>query len=72
RNAARRIREALATYSQSEDLINLGAYAAGANPQLDSAISLRPQLMEFLRQEPEVAEALPVTLERLYALAGTK
>jgi flagellum-specific ATP synthase len=72
RDAARRIREALATYSRSEDLINLGAYAAGANPRLDSAILLRPQLMEFLRQEPEVAEPWPATLERLYALAGQK
>jgi FliI/YscN family ATPase len=70
REAARRIREALATYQQSEDLINLGAYAAGSNPRLDSAIHLQPQLMEFLRQEPEVAEPMKATLERLYALAG--
>ena len=31
REAARKIREALAAYQQSEDLINLGAYAAGSN-----------------------------------------
>jgi FliI/YscN family ATPase len=72
RDAARRVREALATYRQSEDLINLGAYAAGSNPRLDLAIHLQPQLMEFLRQEPEVAEPLPATLQRLYALAGQK
>jgi FliI/YscN family ATPase len=70
RQAARRIREALASYRQSEDLINLGAYASGSNPQLDSAIKLQPQLSEFLRQEPDVSEPLENTLQKLYALAG--
>jgi flagellum-specific ATP synthase len=69
REAARKLREALAAYQQSEDLINLGAYASGSNPRIDSAIRLRPQLLDFLRQTPETAESLPVTLERLYALA---
>src|SRR5208282_2475371 len=69
REAARRIREALAAYRQSEDLINLGAYAAGSNQLLDSAIKLQPQLSAFLRQEPEVNEPLEKTLEQLYALA---
>ena len=47
---ARRIREALAIYRQSEDLINLGAYVSGSNPRLDSAIKARTELMRFLRQ----------------------
>src|SRR5665213_2589210 len=55
REAARKIREALANYQQSEDLINLGAYAAGSNARLDSAIRLRPNLMQFLRQEHDVS-----------------
>ena len=50
REAARKVREALASYHQSQDLINLGAYAAGSNAQLDSAIRQRPNLMKFLRQ----------------------
>jgi flagellum-specific ATP synthase len=70
REAARRVREALAEYRQSEDLINLGAYAAGTNVRLDAAIRLRPQLLGFLRQEPEVNEPLARTLERLRGLAG--
>jgi FliI/YscN family ATPase len=48
--AAQRVRQTLATYQRAEDLINLGAYAAGSNPQLDRAIRLRPQINEFLRQ----------------------
>jgi flagellum-specific ATP synthase len=70
REASRKVREALAAYQQSEDLINLGAYAAGSNPALDSAIRLRPALMDFLRQPANVAETIPVTLERLYELAA--
>ena len=46
----------MAEFQRSSDLINLGAYAAGSNPQLDSAIRLRPKLLEFLRQEPDLCE----------------
>ena len=67
--AARKIREVLAQYQQSEDLINLGAYAAGSNPRLDRAISLRPALLDFLRQAADAAAALPETLSQLAALA---
>jgi FliI/YscN family ATPase len=70
REAARKIREALASYHQSEDLINLGAYAAGSNARLDSAIRLRPNLMQFLRQAPDVAAPMNETLKQLYALAS--
>jgi flagellum-specific ATP synthase len=67
--AARKVREALASYQQSEDLINLGAYAAGSNTQLDAAIRLRPALLEFLRQAPDVAAPVAQTLEQLTQLA---
>jgi flagellum-specific ATP synthase len=70
REAARKIRETLAAYRQSEDLINLGAYVTGSNARLDSAIKLRPQLLHFLRQEPDQAETLERTLQQLFALAG--
>lgn len=68
--AARKLREALATYQQSEDLIQLGAYAAGTNPRLDAAIRARPQLLEFLRQEAAGKSAPEETRTRLEALAG--
>ena len=69
REAGARVREALATFRQSEDLINLGAYASGSNPGLDSAIQLRPKLLEFLKQPPDLSEPLDKTLDSLYALA---
>ena len=37
--AAGRIRDLLATYTKSEDLINIGAYKAGSNARVDWALS---------------------------------
>jgi flagellum-specific ATP synthase len=68
--AARRIREALAAYRDSEDLIQLGAYVAGANPALDAGIRLRPELLGFLRQSHTENAALAETLTQLDALAA--
>ena len=70
REAARKIRETLAIFQQSEDLINLGAYAAGSNPKLDTALRVRPKLLDFLRQPPDLSEPREQTLERLLILAG--
>ena len=70
REGGRKIREALAEYQRSEDLINLGAYVAGTNARLDSAIRLRPKLMEFLRQEPETCEPIEQTIAKLTVSAA--
>lgn len=67
---ARRIREALAIYRQSEDLINLGAYASGSNPRLDSAIKSRSEIMRFLRQGPRDVSSVEDTIKQMAALAG--
>ncbi len=48
---ARDLRAHLATYAASTDIIDVGAYVPGSNPQLDEAIALRPALLEFLRQD---------------------
>jgi flagellar biosynthesis/type III secretory pathway ATPase len=60
----------MATYQQSEDLVQLGAYAAGTNPRLDAAIRARPQLLEFLRQEAAGKSPLEETRSRLESLAA--
>ncbi|MBS1873570.1 MAG: FliI/YscN family ATPase [Acidobacteria bacterium] len=68
--AAQKLRLAMADYQRSEDLINLGAYAAGSNPQLDAAIQLRPKLIEFLRQGSREVSPFDETLRRMVSLAG--
>ncbi len=67
--AARKMRQALAAYRDSEDLIQLGAYVAGSNPSLDASIRLRPELLAFLRQDHTATTALDETLRMLEALA---
>jgi flagellum-specific ATP synthase len=67
--AARRIRDALALYRQSEDLINLGAYVSGSNNRLDTAIRSRDEIIRFLRQKPTDVSPGEETSKRLEALA---
>src|SRR6202020_2237713 len=51
RTQVQKVREALSTYRQAEDLIQLGAYAAGSNPKLDSVIRAHGDLMRYLKQD---------------------
>jgi FliI/YscN family ATPase len=67
---ARRIREALAVYRQSEDLINLGAYVSGSNPRLDNAIKARAELMKFLRQGSHDVSSLKDTARQMEQVAA--
>ncbi|MEW6697232.1 MAG: flagellar protein export ATPase FliI [Bacillota bacterium] len=46
------IKDLLATYQQSEDLINIGAYVKGSNPKIDEAILKHDQIISFLKQSP--------------------
>ncbi len=69
KDAARKIRQALAAYQDSEDLVQLGAYVAGSNPVLDSSIRLRPELLEFLRQDHLATSPLAETLARMQDLS---
>ncbi len=68
--ASRKVREALAVFKQSEDLIQLGAYVAGTNPQLDAAIRLRPEVIGFLRQEAAARIPREDTLREIERLAA--
>ena len=47
---AMRFKDILATYREAEDLINIGAYAAGSNPKIDLAIQKIDAFNRFLRQ----------------------
>lgn len=55
----------LATYRQSEDLINIGAYQKGANPKIDEALQYIEPLNGFLRQPIEEGAPYEETVEQL-------
>jgi flagellum-specific ATP synthase len=65
---ARRIRQLLAAYSASEDLIRVGAYQKGADPMLDRAIVVLPAIQAFLQQRRTDVAPLENTIEGLMAL----
>lgn len=48
--AAMRFRQLMSKFSQNEDLISIGAYVAGSDPDTDTAISSMPTMKKFLRQ----------------------
>ncbi len=69
--AVRKVREALACYQNSSDLINLGAYVGGSNPKLDTSIRARESILKFLRQDAGEKSSLPDTLTALATIAAT-
>lgn len=66
--AARRVRQAIAVYGRSEDLIRMGAYAAGNDAELDNAVLLTPRLRAFFRQSSTEKVTLPDTVKQLREL----
>jgi flagellum-specific ATP synthase len=64
-----RLRRLLADFTRSEDLIRIGAYQKGTDPDLDRAITVVPHLKSFTRQGPAEIPTLEQTLERLMSLA---
>ena len=48
--AAGTIRSVLAVWNDIEDLVNLGAYAAGTNVEFDVAVKMKPAVDEFFQQ----------------------
>ena len=44
------VRNLLAVYQDAEDLINIGAYVHGSNPDIDKAIQYINQINEYLKQ----------------------
>jgi flagellum-specific ATP synthase len=70
RAAAAVIRGRMATYEEMEDLINLGAYRKGANPEVDISIDKKPDVDRFLKQEKEKGFDMEQTKSQLLALVG--
>jgi len=65
REIVKHARQTLAAYANMEELIRIGAYRAGADPQVDRAIRLNPALESFLSQDKDEATSLPDSFESL-------
>jgi flagellum-specific ATP synthase len=51
RRLAGKVVNLLATYKKAEDLINIGAYVHGSNPEIDYAITMIDRINRFLMQD---------------------
>jgi flagellum-specific ATP synthase len=51
RNFAYHVRRLLATYEKARDLINIGAYVTGSDPEIDASLVALPKIMAFLQQD---------------------
>ena len=58
----------LATYNEAEDLINIGAYKAGSNKNIDYAISKINEVNDFLCQEVDEKADFQNTIAKLEAI----
>ena len=67
---ARAMRSHMAVYKEAEDLINIGAYKQGSNPDIDEAIRLHPSIIDFLRQETDEAMDMNTTGQIMQQIVG--
>lgn len=70
RDFAGKLRDVLATYRASEDLINIGAYARGSNPKIDFALDRIDAVNAFLRQAVDERGEFGATIAALGRIFG--
>lgn len=69
RRAAGLLKQLVAVYREKEDLIAVGAYQEGNDPDVDAAIRFRADINSFLRQRPDEPADLALTQQRVLQLA---
>jgi flagellum-specific ATP synthase len=67
---ARALRGALAARRNVQDLLDVGAYAAGSNPRVDAAVAYAGEIEAFLRQDMDDVTPTDEAWQRLAHLVG--
>lgn len=70
KSSGRELIRLLAAYTRVEDMVNIGAYAQGSNPEIDRALRMVGPINEFLRQAVEEPCDLETSFSGLSALAS--
>ncbi|WP_269716002.1 flagellar protein export ATPase FliI [Caulobacter sp. NIBR2454] len=68
RDIVKGARQVMAAYSNMEELIRIGAYRSGSDPQIDRAIVLNPAIEEFLSQDKDEATSLDDSFHQLSSI----
>lgn len=69
---ALKLKELIATYAEAEDLINIGAYAKGSNPNIDEAIQVYPIIQAFLKQSFNERVSLDESIAAMNAIFASR
>ncbi|MDR0910581.1 MAG: FliI/YscN family ATPase [Spirochaetaceae bacterium] len=70
RKAAGEMRRLISVYSDAEDIINIGAYQDGSNPDIDLAKRKHKDIEEFLKQEIEEKASYYTTMKKMASISG--
>lgn len=68
RETADKLLDILATYSKYEDLISIGAYKDGTNPQVDQAIKMIDRINGFLKQDINTKSSFNDSIKEMFEL----
>ncbi len=66
--AAGKLKNIMATYNEAEDLINIGAYKRGSNPNIDRAINKIDEVNQYLLQDTDAKFTFEESVEQLEAM----
>jgi len=67
--AARRIKQLISRHERSRDMVAMGAYMGGSDPDLDAALKLWPHIQTFLQQESHQVADLDGSVKALVSIA---
>jgi flagellum-specific ATP synthase len=67
--AARRIKQLISRHERSRDMVAMGAYMQGTDPDLDAALRLWPHIQTFLQQESHQVADLEGSITALGSIA---
>jgi flagellum-specific ATP synthase len=67
---ASRVKNLMAVYRNSKDLIDIGAYKIGTSAEIDEAIRMNPGINRFLKQKVGETVTCEETIEALDSLCG--
>ena len=72
RDLVRQVVSILAIYDKNQQMVDIGAYKAGSNPELDRAIQLAPEINKILRQDVEQHTPRHETMQWLATIIKSK
>ncbi len=66
----KRAKQIITSYENMAELIRLGAYRRGSDPNVDEAIAIYPEIEEFLAQDKDESTSIDESFARLAAIIG--